>query len=111
MIRCLHVCLETLLQAYMDTGKSQRASDWQYPSWQRNQWATWSDLQLSGEAKRRLAAALLASGILMVLAFKLIATNAAHAVLDKPSDKCVLGLVGCCPGPAQQVARPCTQAA
>ena len=82
----------------MDTGKSQRASDWQYPSWQRNQWATWSDLQLSGEAKRRLAAALLASGILMVLAFKLIATNAAHAVLDKPSDKCVLGLVGCCLG-------------
>jgi hypothetical protein len=97
----------------MDTGKSQRASDWQYPSWQRNQWITWSELQLSGEAKRRLAAAVLACGILVVLAFKLIATNAAHSVLDKPSDKCVLGLLGhmCCSTLLQQAVRPHTQAA
>ena len=106
------MCLEILLQAFMDTGNSKRASDWQYPSWQRNQWITWSELQLSGEAKRRLAAAVLACGILVVLAFKLIATNAAHSVLDKPSDKCVLGLLGCMCGPTavQQAARPCTQA-
>jgi hypothetical protein len=107
-----HVCLETLLQAFMDTGNSKRASDWQYPSWQRNQWTTWSELQLSGEEKRRLAAAVLACGILVVLAFKLIATNAAHSVLDKPSDKCVLGLLGhmCTSTLLQQVARPYTQA-
>lgn len=97
----------------MDTGNSKRASDWQYPSWQRNQWITWSELQLSGEAKRRLAAAVLACGILVVLAFKLIATNAAHSVLDKPSDKCVLGSFEymCCPTAMQQAARPCTQGA
>jgi hypothetical protein len=79
--------LEPWLQAYLD--RPRQAKDFQYPAWQRLQWATWGEMQLSGETKRRLTAAILASGILLVLAFKLIAANAAHSVLDKPSDKCV----------------------
>lgn len=67
--------------------RPRQARDMQYPRWQRLQWANWRELQLSNEAKRRFAAAILASGILLVLALKLIATKAADSVLDKPADK------------------------
>lgn len=83
-----HPCHSLLSQAYLgrDADRPKQAKDFQYPSWQRLQWANWGELQLSGEAKRRLAAAVLACGILLVLALKLIATKAAHSVLDESAD-------------------------
>jgi len=80
----IHNCMHSLAQAHDD--RPHQAKDHQYPAWQRMQWADWREMQLTAEAKRRFAAGLLACGIMIVLALKLIAANASGAVSDKADE-------------------------